>query len=111
MSAEPEDGLPLETYGGQPPEHTDAFDAPDVPPNSPSSDPVAIPGIDEDPAPVGPGSGLPCVIAVSDILATASDMHAVPSASLSVAPLVAAPIPLPATTAATVLAEPISEFE
>ncbi len=110
MSAEPEDGLPLETYGGQPPEHADVLDAfaPEVPPNSPSSDAIAIPGIDEDPAPVGPGSGLPSVIAVSDIIATASDMHAVPSASV----LVAAPVPLvAASTAATVLVTPLSEFE
>jgi hypothetical protein len=50
MSAEPEDdGVPLETYGGQLPEH-DAFAALDLSPNAPISDDNAIPGIDQDPA-------------------------------------------------------------
>ena len=91
MSAEPEDGdVPLETYGGQPPEHNDVFDAPDLSPNAPIPDANAIPGIDQDPAPVVPGFGLAPEIAVSEI-ATASDMHAIPSASLPVTVLVAAP--------------------
>ncbi len=113
MSAEPEDGeVPLETYGGQPPEHTDVFDAPDLSPNAPIPDANAIPGIDEDPAPVDPSSGLPPVIAVSETIATASDMHAVPSASLPVTLLVAAPVSLVAASpAATNLVEPMSEFE
>ena len=86
MSAEPEYGeVPLETYGGQPPE----LDAPDLSPNSPIPDANAIPGIDQDPAPVDPGSGLAPEIAVSEI-AAASDMHALPSASLPVTVLVAA---------------------
>ena len=105
MSAEPEDdGVPLETYGGQPPEH-DAFAALELSPNAPISDDNAIPGIDQDPAPIASGSGLAPDIAMSDI-APASDMHA--SISLPVAVLVAAPVPL---AAATNLVEPASEFE
>jgi hypothetical protein len=114
MSAEPEDPANFETYGGQPPEHPDeqAAFAPEVLPNSPIPNVIAIPGIDEDPAPASSGSGLPSVIAVTEILATASDMPDVIPASISVAPLVAAPVTLvAATTAAYVLVEPLSEFE
>ena len=105
MSAEPDDdGVPLETYGGQLPEH-EAFAALDLSPNAPISDDNAIPGIDQDPAPIASGSGLAPDIAMSDI-APASDMHA--SISLPVAVLVAAPVTL---AGATNLVEPASEFE
>ena len=112
MPSEPEDGeVPLETYGGQPPEHTDVFDAPDLSPNAPIPDANAIPGIDQDPAPVASGSGLSPVIAVSEIT-TASDMHALPSASFAVTALVAAPVSLVAASpAATNLVHSMSEFE
>ncbi len=105
MSAEPEDdGVPLETYGGQPPEN-DAFAALVLSPNAPISDDNAIPGIDQDPAPIASGSGLAPDIAMSDI-APASDMLA--STILPVAVLVAAPVTL---AAATILEEPVSDFE
>ncbi len=79
-----------------------------MPPYSPIPDATAIPVVDEVTAPVGPGSGLPSAIALSDMIATGSDMHAVPSASV----LVAASVPfVAASTAATVLVDPLSEFE
>ena len=46
MPAEPDDdGAPLETYGGQDPEHEE-FAALALSPNAPTSDDNAIPGID-----------------------------------------------------------------
>jgi hypothetical protein len=120
MASEHEDGpANLETYNGQPPDQPDLPvldvqlpDAPEVLPNPPIFDVTAIPGIDEDPAPASSGSGLPSVIAVTGTHATASDMPAALPASISFAPLVAAPVVLvAATTAASVLVEPMSEFE
>ena len=82
LPSEPEpddDGVPLETYGGQPPELY-VFDAPDLSPNAPISDVNAIPGIDQDPAPVVPGFGLAPEIAVSEI---ATSMLRVVSAAMA----------------------------
>ena len=108
MSAEPdEDGVQLETYGGQIPEHEElaALAALALSPNAPTSDDNAIPGIDQDPASTASGSGLAPDIAMSDI-APASDMLA--STVLPVAVLVAAPVTLAAATNSD---EPVSEFE
>ena len=104
--SQPEDGVNLETDGVKSPDQADLLDAftPELPPNSPNPNATAIPIVAEAPVPVGPGSGLPSAIALSDMIATASDIHAVPSASV----LVAAPVPL---VAATVLVGPLSEFE
>ena len=105
MPAEPDDdGVPLETYGGQAPEHEELA-ALALSPNAPISDDNAIPGIDQDPAPTASGSGLAPDIATSDI-ALASDMLA--STVLPVAVLVAAPVTL---AAATTLEGSVSEYE
>ncbi len=117
MSSEPDDPANLETYGGQPPDHSELPvldeqlpNAPEALPNPPVSDVTAIPGIDEDPASVSSGSGLQSVIAVTGIHATAaSDMPAALPANLSFAPLVAAPVVFcAATTSPSVLVDPMS---